>query len=78
MYLLVSSVGGIAVRIVALQAIDPGSTPGQRNLLIGLYINSKQKRWQIYLLVSSVGGIAVRIVAFQALTRVRLSANALF
>ena len=41
---VIRSVGGIAVSIVAFQAIDPGSTPGQRMyfffrfLLIGILL----------------------------------------
>ena len=45
------------MRIVAIQAIDPGSTPAHRNLLI------RRKKGGKF----SVGGIAVRIVAFQAI-----------
>ncbi len=31
---LPAGVGGVTVSIVAFQAIDPGSTPGQRNLFL--------------------------------------------
>ena len=35
--LLSASVGGVMVSIVAFQAVDPGSTPGQRTFLTYMY-----------------------------------------
>ena len=57
--MLISSVGGIAVSIAAFQAVDPGSTPGHRNLfyrksesllykfLYKLQLNNNSKRFKI-------------------------------
>jgi hypothetical protein len=38
-YSNIRSVGGVAVSIVAFQAADPGSTPGQRKYIFVSYIS---------------------------------------
>ena len=40
-YLCRTSVGGVTVSMVAFQAADPGSTPGQRTFLFLLFLEHK-------------------------------------